>query len=164
MQDENRTCLAIDSSSTISGYAIFRGNTLSRYSSIDKSAVKNSAARIPAMIHGLLQLIDTECPGIVVIEEPVVVRNPQTQRILTMIVGAVYGKCIENAIQFEMIRPTVWRKYARGEDEKLPRKREELKQWGIRRIKELYGIDKADDNIADAILIGTGYLNKEEKE
>ena len=52
----------------------------------------------------------------------------------------------------------------RNESEKLPRKREELKLWSMRKVVELFKIDDVDDNISDAILIGYAYLNKDNKE
>lgn len=74
-----------------------------------------------------------------------------------MLLGAVYGKCVADGITFDSLRPTEWRKLA--DPGKKPHKREELKKWGIDKVNELYGIDVNDD-VADAILIGVGYLNK----
>lgn len=42
----------------------------------------------------------------------------------------------------------------RGDDEKLPRKREELKIWSIDKASELFGVNDISDDISDAILIG----------
>lgn len=77
-----------------------------------------------------------------------------------MIVGALFGLCAKYGVDFHMLRPTEWRKYSRADGEKLPRKREELKEWSISRVKELHGID-VDDNTSDAILIGQAWINKE---
>lgn len=95
----------------------------------------------------------------VIWETPVVVRNPQVQRMLTMIVGAIMGYCIEHNIVYNEMRPTEWRKYSKKRDEKLPRKREDLKKWSVSRVKELYGIDVSDDE-SDSILLGYAYVNK----
>jgi hypothetical protein len=75
-----------------------------------------------------------------------------------MVIGAIYGKCIELGITYTALRPSQWRSKARNKAEKLPRKRDELKAWSIRRVKELFGINNIDDNIADAILLGYAYL------
>ena len=75
-----------------------------------------------------------------------------------MILGAVYGKCIRLGIDYCPLRPTQWRKLVRREDEKLPKKREELKEWSVKKVEELYGIEGIDDNVSDAILIGRAYL------
>lgn len=105
----------------------------------------------------ILTVIDTTHPDIVVVEETVVPRNPQTQRMLTMILGVIYGHCICKKIHYCSLRPTQWRKLAKSNDEKLPRKRDELKFWSVARAKELFGVDGVDDNITDAILVGYAY-------
>ena len=89
-------------------------------------------------------------------------RNPQTQRLLTMILGAIFGECNRKSIHYCSLRPTQWRSAVKGEDEKLPKKREELKIWSVGKVKELFNIEGIDDNISDAILIGKAYLNKKE--
>lgn len=150
--------LSLDTSTKTSGYAVFKDGELFRYSSIDLSDIKDTDARFREMVSELYDLIDREHPSAVVIEEMVVPRNPQTQRMLMMILGAVYGKCIRLGIDYCPLRPTQWRKLVRRDDEKLPRKREELKEWSVKKAEELYGIEGIDDNVSDAILIGQAYL------
>lgn len=111
-----------------------------------------------SMVGCLIALIEREAPDIVVIEETVVLRNPQTQRILTMILGAVFGSCVCNNYKYYSLRPTQWRKAVHA-DECLPKKREELKVWSLNRVKSLYGIDNITDDVSDAILIGQAFLN-----
>ena len=153
--------LSLDTSTTISGYAIYDDNKLVHYSSIDKSAIKDTDLRMMAMVSGIFIVMQQHDPDVVVIEEMVVPRNPQTQRLLTMILGAVYGQCLQSGIRYCSIRPTQWRSVVRNESEKLPRKREELKLWSMRKVVELFKIHDVDDNISDAILIGYAYLNKD---
>ena len=74
-----------------------------------------------------------------------------------MILGAVYGWCLVHNVYFEMLRPTEWR--ALISKEKKGRKRDELKAWSVRKVKELFGIDVTDDE-SDAILIGLAYVKK----
>ena len=151
--------LSLDTSTTTTGYAVYTDGNLSHYSSIDKADIKDTAARLSEMVAGVFRLIETEKPDAVAIEETVVPRNPQTQRMLTMILGAVYGKCLQDGIHYSSLRPTQWRAAVRGKDEKLPRHRDELKAWSISKVKELYGVTGVDDNIADAILIGKAFIN-----
>lgn len=112
------------------------------------------------MIRQLFFLINEEKPDIIVAEEMAVTRNAKTARMLTMILGAVYGKCVENGIKWTTLRPTEWRAAVRGADEKLPRAREELKNWSKNKVKELFGIQKVNDDVSDSILIGRAYINK----
>lgn len=156
--------LSLDTSTTISGYAIYDDDKLVHYSSIDKSAIKDTDLRMMAMVSGIFIVLQQYNPDAVVIEEMVVPRNPQTQRLLTMILGAVYGQCLQSGIRYCALRPTQWRSIVRNKNEKLPRKREELKLWSMRKVVELFKINNVDDNISDAILIGYAYLNKDYKE
>lgn len=153
--------LSLDTSTKSTGYAVFNDEKLIRYSSIDKSDKKDSYERMAAMVYDIMVLIEREAPDVVVIEETVVPRNPQTQRMLTMILGAVFGVCIYNNFDYCSIRPTQWRKAVHA-DEYLPRKREELKAWSLDRVKLLYGIDNITDDVSDAILIGQAFLNIKE--
>lgn len=68
--------LSLDTSSKISGYAIFYDGKLIRYSSIDMSQVKDSDERMRSMVSELTTLIERESPDNIVIEETVVTRNP----------------------------------------------------------------------------------------
>ena len=146
--------LSLDTSSKVTGYAVFNNGKLIRYSSIDKSDIKNGDERMQDMVSCLIILIEREAPDVVVIEETVVTRNPQTQRMLSMILGAVFGTCVSNHFNYYSLRPTQWRKAVRSDDEKLPRKRDELKLWSISKVAELFDINDISDDISDAILIG----------
>ena len=116
------------------------------------------------MVYEITAIIEREAPDVVVIEETVVTRNPQTQRMLSMILGAVFGCCVINNFNYCSLRPTQWRKLVRWDDEKLPRKRDELKLWSINKVAELYGIQEISDDISDAILIGQAFINMIEEQ
>ena len=151
--------LSLDTSTKDSGYAVFEEGQIVRYSSIDLSSLKDGKSRMYSMVSELFKLIQSVNPDVVVIEEMVVPRNPQTQRMLTMILGAIYGKCLDQGIDYCSLRPTEWRKLVRREEEKVPKKRDELKPWSIEKVGELFGISGIDDNVSDAILIGQAYIN-----
>ena len=151
--------LSLDTSSKVTGYAVFNNGKLIRYSSIDKSDIKNGDERMQDMVRCLIILIEREAPDVVVVEETVVTRNPQTQRMLSMILGAVFGTCVSNHFNYCSLRPTQWRKSVRSDDEKLPRKRDELKLWSINKVAELFNINDISDDISDAILIGQAFIN-----
>lgn len=68
--------LALDTSTKVSGYAVFNNKELIRYSSIDKSDKSDSYERMSAMVYEITTLIEREAPDVVVIEETVVTRNP----------------------------------------------------------------------------------------
>lgn len=151
--------IGLDTSMTSTGYSIFMNGEYSSSGKIDVSHSKKTDDKIREMIQELYELIQREKPDICVWETPVVQRNAKTQRNLTYIVGAIIGKCIENNIFYYSFRPSEWRKMI-SKDEKLPRKREELKKWGINKAKQLFNIEVDNDNISDAILVGQAYINK----
>lgn len=155
--------LSLDTSTKVTGYAVFNDKKITYYSSIDKSGIKDGDKRLRAMIKDLATLIEREAPDTVVVEETVVTRNPQTQRMLSMILGAVLGVCVSYNIKYCALRPTQWRKSVRGDDEKLPRKRDELKKWSINKVDELFGIQGIGDDVSDAILIGQAFINMVEE-
>ena len=68
--------LALDTSTKVSGYAVFNNKELIRYSSIDKSDKSDSYDRMSAMVYEIITLIEREAPDVVVVEETVVTRNP----------------------------------------------------------------------------------------
>ena len=150
----------MDTSTSSTGYAVYISGKLHRYDLIDFKRIKNTDERIKEMILKIYEIIETEKPQIIVAEMTVVTRNAQTQRNLTMILGAIQGKCLENNIFFSLLRPTEWRKLVNNEKEKLPRKREELKQWSKQKASDILGINDINDDISDAILIGQAYINR----
>ena len=152
--------ISLDTSTSSTGYAVYISGKLHRYDLIDFKRIKNTDERIKEMILKIYEIIETEKPQIIVAEMTVVTRNAQSQRNLTMILGAIQGKCLENNIFFSLLRPTEWRKLVNNEKEKLPRKREELKQWSKQKVSDMLGINDINDDISDAILIGQAYINR----
>lgn len=156
----NCKLMSIDSSTTGSGYAIYLNGELNYYGVYSTTHIFNSKERLETMMKSLCQKIEAIKPDIVITELTVVNRNAEAQRNLSMLLGAIYFKCLELGIEYHALRPTEWRKLVRNEDESIPRKREELKKWSKNKVKDIYKIDTDDDNISDAILLGQGYINK----
>ena len=152
--------ISLDTSTSSTGYAVYISGKLHRYDLIDFKRIKNTDERIKEMILKIYEIIETEKPQIIVAEMTVVTRNAQTQRNLTMILGAIQGKCLENNIFFSLLRPSEWRKLVNNAKEKMPRKREELKQWSKQKVSDILGINDINDDISDAILIGQAYINR----
>jgi len=151
--------ISMDTSSNSTGVAIFIDGILSRHFLIDFKKIKNTDDRIREMIKQIYKVIEDEKPDIVITEMTVVTRNAQAQRNLTMILGAIYGKCIEKDIWYCSLRPTEWRSFIDTDQKPKGRKREDYKEWSISIVKEKYDITVNDD-ISDAILLGRAYVNK----
>ena len=116
--------------------------------------------KLDMMVNELIKLLKEKNPEIVVIEMTVVPNNTGTQRLLSEIVGVVRGWCMsqKKQVDFIRLRPTEWRKLVRGAEEKVPKSKDDgLKQWDIKKAKELYHFDPIDDNEADGVLLGHAY-------
>lgn len=113
------------------------------------------------MVDEIQHILNLYAPDCVVAELTAVVRNEQTQRMLTMILGAILGWCVEHEKNFETLRPTEWRSYVqKGVNVK---KRDELKYWAIEKVKELFGVSNVNDDEAEGILIGFAYIKHMEE-
>ena len=152
--------ISMDTSSSSTGVAIFVDGVLSRHFLIDLKKIKNTDERIKEMIKQIYKIIEDEKPDIIVTELTVVTRNAQAQRNLTMILGAVYGKCIEENIWYHSYRPTEWRSLIDTDRKPKGRKREDYKEWSMELVRCFYKLDCSSDDISDAILIGRAYVNK----
>lgn len=145
--------IALDTSSTISGYAYFEDGKLKKADAIDCSKEKDAVIRQENMGIALIELLNQYTPDTVVIEMTVVPRNVNSQRLLSEIVGICWGWALEHSAEFVKYRPSEWRKLAKG-DTNVPKTREDLKDWSVERVHAALGVDTFDDNISDACLIG----------
>lgn len=146
--------LSLDTSSASSGWALFVDG---KYIQSGCLSINNKKDKIYSMVLELFNLIKEIRPDIIVVEEMVVTRNAQVARNLTMILGAIYGMCIQMNIDWHTLRPTEWRKLI--DTGKKPRKREECKAWSLQKVDEMFGVTDVSDDVSDAILIGQAYIN-----
>lgn len=147
--------ISLDTSTTRSGFGIYANGKLDGSGVIDKSNIKNSAIRIDQMMFNVFDLLNEHKPGIVAIEETKAPRNAQTQRMLTMLLGAVRGWCICNDSEFVALPPSVWRKAVYGHDIK---NRELAKKTAVEEVLRLYNMEVSDDE-AEGILVGQALIN-----
>lgn len=68
--------LAFDTSTTISGYSMFIDGVLDDYGNIDLSGTSDTDKRMTEMVQGLDICLLAFNPDVVVVEETVVLRNP----------------------------------------------------------------------------------------
>lgn len=148
--------MGIDSSTKNTGVSVYTNGILKRFELLTEDN-NDSQKRLENMIRRIYETISKYKPDIIAIETPTVCRNPQTQRQLTMIFGAIYGLSVDRDIFFKAYRPSEWRKY--WKDTVMPRKRAELKEWAIQKVKNEFGLEVSDD-IAEAILIGGAYIKE----
>lgn len=149
--------ISLDASTSSTGFGVFLGGNFSRCGLI-KPYSNNASDRFKDMLNEILDVLNKEKPDIVVIERMHQTRNVDGFRKLCKLAGVVEYWCIKNGREYIELSPAQWRASAKEENSKLPRKREELKQWAIDRVKEIYNLDVTED-CAEGILIGYGYIN-----
>lgn len=151
--------VGLDTSSTKTGWSYYVNGNFADSGVLNFSKQKNSDIRMQDMVNSIYEKLSTLKVDIVAIETTAVTRNASSQRMLTMILGAVYGWCVNNNVEFVMFRPSEW--HALISKEKKGRKRDELKQWSVQTVEKLFR-KKVSDDEADAILIAQALVNKYE--
>lgn len=151
--------VGLDTSSTKTGWSYYVNGNFADSGVLNFSKQKNSDIRMQDMVNSIYEKLSTLKVDIVAIETTAVTRNASSQRMLTMILGAVYGWCVNNNVECVMFRPSEWR--ALISKEKKGRKRDELKQWSVQTVEKLFR-KKVSDDEADAILIAQALVNKYE--
>lgn len=147
----------IDSSTRKTGIAIFVDNEYQDRFLIDCSSIKDSNERVKDMGIRIIKVLDSIKPDLIYIEHPQGYgRNVSTVFKLTLIIGVVFGWCLQNDCEFNEIYPSEWRKMA-GFSQGNKMTRDDLKALSITLAKEKFGIDCGDDE-ADAISMGYGVI------
>lgn len=162
--------LAIDASTKSSGWAIFDNNELKKYGLI-AAADSDLVKRINTMITKLDKILQENDIEKIILEE---VRpeekgqqpNLKTHKALMYLQAAIVFLLHERYSNIELIYiyPSEWRSLC-GIHTGRGIERQALKLADIQFVKEKFNIDNANDDMADAIGIGYGYLlslNKKE--
>ena len=147
--------LALDTSTKVTGWALFINGEYKRSGSIDMHKIKDSAKRSKDMCLNITALISQSKADEVVIEELPSKRNMKTVRALSRIIGAVFYHCVNKNLKYEEISCAVWRPIV-GIDNS---NRDNAKLMSINRVKKVYFKSVTDDE-ADAINIGEAYCIK----
>lgn len=152
--------VSLDTSSTISGYAYWENAILTKSGILYHDNEKDTLIRIEDMTIDIINTLRTFNPDIVVIEQPPFCNSPKTCVMLAEIVGSAKGYAIASGADFVEYSVTEWRKLVADQDEIIPRKRNEAKDWDINKVRQIYGREVEDDNEADAILIGLARIRQ----
>lgn len=151
--------ITIDSSTNKSGIGYYENGQLKDCKSLDFSMDKILDTRYKSMSLALWGILEEYNPDIVYMEETVVVKNAHTQRFLTRLQGSICIWCYLHDCEFNTIRPTEWRRLLNFKQGSKV-KREQLKKQSIEYIKEYYGLETDDDDIADALCIGSAVIKR----
>lgn len=155
--------LALDQSTTRSGYSLFINEQYDHSGLVDKHKNKDLNSRFKEMYEGIHEVIETENPDIVVIEDTQMQGgNGATYKVLCQLQGAIMGMCYAMNIGFMVVTPSQWRsalKFKQG-----PKvKREELKKQSIEFAKKEFGIDRYEDEM-EAVCINAGFHQMRNKD
>lgn len=155
--------LALDQSTTRSGYSLFINEQYDHSGLVDKHKNKDLNSRFKEMYEGIHEVIETENPDIVVIEDTQMQGgNGATYKVLCQLQGAIMGMCYAMNIGFVVVTPSQWRSvlcFRQG-----PKvKREELKTQSIAFAKKEFGIDEYEDQM-EAVCIGAAFLRMKSKD
>ena len=148
--------VSIDGSTQKTGIAYFCNGKYVEHILLDFSKDKNMENRFESMSKEIWKKLDDYRPNIIYIEETYMANNPQTSKILTRLQGVIYAWCINNACEFNTIRPTSWRKQLNFQQGKNV-KREQLKKQSLQYVLDNYGLEVTDDE-SDAICIADAVI------
>ena len=173
--NENKevTLLSLDTSSTKTGWAVFKNGIYKESGVLDWSHIKdNTEDRLQIMYIDIIQHIQKYEPDILVIEKDIVGsgkrQNMSTINTLVKLIGGIWAYCVQLNMDTPMNLPTgefvvFYVEYTPSEWRSLvginARKRDDCKTASIKLIKDMYSKD-VDDNEADAINIGQAYINE----
>jgi Holliday junction resolvasome RuvABC endonuclease subunit len=177
---ESGRYLAIDSSSKSIAFAIFDKKDGSRLVAVGKIDLPRDMRRKLATINAALPALFDFYPHIdhVVIEQTIYIQSPQTSRILSYIVGHIWGKCLEFSPNVTDVEIMKWKSHIGYKNvskaEKIAWENQhgltEAKKIAARERKErtgkiiknkINGIDDVVDyDIIDAIAIGLWSIDK----
>lgn len=134
------------------GLSIFDDGKLVYYSLYKFSGIL--AVRLVKIAKFVRDIVNDWQPDQICFEDIQYEHSIPTFKILSMLIGIITEICEESGVDYQIVSPNVWRKYA-GTAGKV---RREEKLLSIGKVKEKYGVTVSDD-IAEAILIG-GYAVK----
>lgn len=149
--------LALDQSTSKTGYALFIDNELKSYGIIRPSKTLSNDNKISMLIR-LSKFIKEENPDLILIEDVYMKKGPtfniNTHKILSNLQGMIISFCVLNNFEYEIIHPTTWKSRVVGK-KKLSKEDTQIY------LKNKYNKTFKEDE-ADAVAIGLFHLLKSE--
>lgn len=122
---------------------------------VDLHKMKDGKLRFDKMCAEIRSLLEKVNPDLVVIEDVMLMKSPQTTKLLAQLQGIIIGFCQMQNKPYKIYLPTAWRKLLGFKQGRI--KREELKAQAIDLILEKFEINANSDE-ADAICIAMAYF------
>lgn len=152
------TLLALDISTTSTGYAIFKEKELISSGIIVPTG--NAITRIEKIAEKVNELMLEYNPDIIYAEEPepaFVKNNIDVYRKLTFAHGAIAIVLNHYSKEMQLCSSSHWRKQV-GIKTGRGITRAQLKPLDIAKANELFNLNTKNDDLADAVLIGWSYI------
>ena len=149
--------LALDDSTTITGWSVFDDEKLIGYGKF-QSEKRNPVERISEMKQWMLSMMAKWKPDMVAIEDIQQQENVQIFKVLAQLQGVLINALFENKYEFDIIHVATWRAHCqiKGKD------RATLKKDAQAKIKVWYDVSVSQDE-ADAICLGRCAVSQYEK-
>ena len=157
---KNKILIALDESTTSTGYAVFRNSTLIEHG-IFSSKSKDVLERVSYIMEEIEKLIKRYKPNDMIIEDVQITMNAATAKSLLGLQFMIEIYAHRNNISCETYRTTKWRKIL-GLSNSRTLDRKAKKQETIDYVKNKYGIEVLKDDESDAIAIGAAFLLEKE--
>lgn len=150
METQEQTVLALDVSTTSTGYALYVGDKLTKYGYI-KPTGKDWLVRVRKMADKVTELDEEYSIDTVVIEDTFFLKNIKTVKKLCLAQGILLGQLPD--AELIQVFPNTWKKhFGLGKGKAT---RDEQKQTSISVAETLFLISaEINDDEADAILMG----------
>lgn len=160
MENKNIVTCGIDASLNKTGISCFINGIYNQHTLIDLRKEKNSEKKYKNMCQAIISTLEKMKPDIIIIERMHTIRQIDVFRKFCKLAGMIEKYSWDNECFYVEMSPSEWRAGVKEKDERLPRKREELKIWSVNTVKKLFNIEVSADDEADSILIAQGYINK----
>lgn len=142
--------LALDASSTCTGWSVFEDSKYLASGFINLKKDKNSEHRLYEMAKEITDLISYFKPHKIILEDTYSSPNISTLKTLANLAGAIKFYCYLHEIPVEMIMPSAWRKYLKIQEKGA--KRNELKNKALNLVNEQLGLLLEEDQ-AESVCI-----------
>lgn len=145
------TTLALDASSTITGYSIFTDGEYTKSGFIDLKKDHESEHRLYEMSKQICDVISYYKPDKIILEDTYSSPNVSTLKVLANLAGAIKFYCYLHKIPVEMIMPSAWRKHLKIQEKGA--KRNELKNKALVVCQDQLDMPFIEIDEAEAICI-----------
>lgn len=146
--------LALDDSTTTTGWAVFDNEELVGYGKIEMTQ-SSPTERIAALKQWMLSMMVKWNPNRVAIEDIQQQSNVQIFKVLAQLQGVLVNALFESKTDYDIVHVASWRSYCGVKG----RSRTELKKNAQAKIKEWYDVSVTQDE-ADAICLGRYAVNE----